>query len=361
MNPSELVADIQARAQESRAVVTPYSFGELANMYREGELVISPEYQRLFRWSDEKQSQFIESLLLELPLPPLFLIQREDETYEIADGLQRMSTYLRFTGAFAGKELEEALLERVQGELTLQECDIVPGLNGLTYKELPTALAIRLRRSRIDCAITRIGSNPNLRYYIFKRLNSGGEKLSAQESRSSFTRMLNPAAVEFIIGLSKESYFESTIASITDRQREEAFDQELVLRFMALLIAPDRFKHDIEPFLTEFLEDIATGNHNLGDLEWIFASTFKCLSAHLGDQAFTLANKSQFSVLHFEGIAIGTAKLITDGNLGEDSLKANVEALKTDQNFLQVAKGGGKNSGSQFRERVRIAMEFLKK
>lgn len=360
MNDTDLVAKVQSKAQESRASVTPYSFGELANMYANKELIIDPDYQRLFRWSDEKQSQFIESLMLELPVPPLFMIQREDETYELADGLQRMSTYLRFVGGFKKNQPQETeLLERVKEDLILGGCDIVKELNGRNYESLPTALAIRLRRSRIDCAITKIGSDPNLRYHIFKRLNTGGEKLSAHEARSSFTRMLSPQWVDFIIALSKNLDFVSCIESITDYQREQRFDQELVLRFLAFYMRSNDFKHEIDPFLTEFFEALARDEYKEDELVRIFEQTFNALAGALGSQAFTLEGRDQFSALHFEGIAIATANLIHRKELGKD-LKRGVMELKADRDFQEVAKGGGKNSAGQFRKRVEIAEKYLR-
>ena len=360
MNHIALIEEIQKRAQESRAVVTPYSFGELANMYSTNELNISPDYQRLFRWSDEKQSQFLESLLLEMPVPPLFMIQSLDETYELADGLQRMSTYLRFTGAFKTNPPQESdLLERVKEPLILSKCDIVKELNGYSYDNLPNALAIRLRRSRIDCAIVKLGSDPNLRYHIFKRLNSGGEKLSSQELRSSFTRMLNPAAVDFIVKLSQNEDFMKTINCITDNARERGFDQENVLRFFSFLYDADNFQHDIEPFLTEFFEKLAKMEYSFQELEEIFNKTFSILASQSGEETFMLDGKKQFSVLHFEGIAIATAKLIQkDVNLTDFFNK--IRTLKKDPAFINVAMGGGKNTSTSFRKRISIAESFLK-
>ncbi|CAN1510285.1 Domain of unknown function DUF262 [Fimbriimonadaceae bacterium] len=330
-------------------------------MYQNDELIIDPDYQRLFRWSDEKQSQFIESLLLELPVPPLFLIQRSDETYELADGLQRLSTYLRFTGVFEQKPPQgQELLDRIKDPLLITECDIVPDLNGLSYQTLPPALAIRLRRSRIDCAVVKLGSDLRLRYYIFKRLNSGGEKLSEQEARSGFTRMLNPEAVEFIVRLSQNSHFVRTVASITENQRERRFDQELALRFLALLTQPDKFKHDIEPFLTEFLESLANKEHDFDDLNNIFVETFKVLDQAVGEFAFTLAGKQQFSVLHFEGVSVAAARLLGESRLDIPNLNKKLLSLKDDDQFRRYAVGGGKNSNAQFNKRVSIAMEFLR-
>lgn len=70
----------------------------LYDMYIDGELAISPDYQRLFRWDEEKQSRFIESLILEMPVLPIFVIETENRVYELIDGMQKISSYLHFRG-----------------------------------------------------------------------------------------------------------------------------------------------------------------------------------------------------------------------------------------------------------------------
>src|ERR1700674_2198725 len=74
------------------------SVGELVNMYRDGELIINPDFQRLFRWELGQNSKLIESLLLGIPLPSIFVFERADATWELIDGLQRISTLLEFMG-----------------------------------------------------------------------------------------------------------------------------------------------------------------------------------------------------------------------------------------------------------------------
>ena len=81
---------------EVRTEALDLSFGELLNLYKDGELVIQPEYQRLFRWSEEQRSRLIESVLLELPIPPIFVIENEDGVLELIDGLQRFSSIIQF-------------------------------------------------------------------------------------------------------------------------------------------------------------------------------------------------------------------------------------------------------------------------
>src|SRR6516162_2660210 len=74
------------------------SVGEIVNMYKDGELIINPDFQRLFRWEIGQKSKLIESILLGIPLPSIFVFEKEDAKWELIDGLQRVSTLLEFVG-----------------------------------------------------------------------------------------------------------------------------------------------------------------------------------------------------------------------------------------------------------------------
>ena len=82
----------------------PMSIGEIVNLYKEGDLVIFPEYQRYFRWSDKQKSEFIESIILDIPIPPIFVSSNADGRWDIIDGLQRTSTILEFMGILKKRE-----------------------------------------------------------------------------------------------------------------------------------------------------------------------------------------------------------------------------------------------------------------
>src|SRR5690625_3370754 len=175
----DLITIVDSKIYLVRTRSLDISFNELLDMYENEELEISPEYQRLFRWHEENQSRFIESLILEMPIPPIYVIEIEDGIYELIDGLQRLSSYLHFRGALKKNSDEE------QSFLQLTGCDIVQELNGYSYDTLPKALQIRLKRNFIRVEVIRRGSDQKLRYYMFKRLNTGGEVLSEQEIRNS--------------------------------------------------------------------------------------------------------------------------------------------------------------------------------
>ena len=101
-----------------------FSFGEILNLHADKEIIIRPEYQRLFRWSLEQRSKLVESILLELPIPQIFLVESEDGVLELIDGLQRISSVLHFIEASA-IDLEP---------LTLTGCDIITDINGLCFE-----------------------------------------------------------------------------------------------------------------------------------------------------------------------------------------------------------------------------------
>src|ERR1700722_4418837 len=125
-NVGGLIETIELTAKKAHVKSLDISFNELMDMVESDELDIDPDYQRLFRWSDAQQSRFIESLILEMPVPPIFVIQETTGKYQLIDGLQRISSYLHLRGKLDTEHLPAHLAEyRVaKGHmLTLSGCD----------------------------------------------------------------------------------------------------------------------------------------------------------------------------------------------------------------------------------------------
>jgi len=363
--PDVVIQAVDSRISAVRTQSIDFSFNELADMYSDQELIIDPEFQRLFRWSEGAQSRFIESLLLELPIPPIFLIEREDRTYELIDGLQRFSSYLHFRGQLLSPagQLEQALV--------LSDCDIVRELNGATLQDLPRSLEIKLKRSYVRAEILRKESAPRLRYYMFKRLNTGGEQLSEQEVRNATIRLLSNDFNQFIISLSENDDFQYCIGIISDGQRSRRFDHELVLRFFAFKNYIEGYRHDVAGFLTEYMESISDPTDQTHDFDYehereIFKTTFKALrllSAESGvnDRIFgsvlpkTSAPRGQFSVYHYEGIVLGLQAVLARIDLENSGqiteLAVALREGKADPEFL-ASTGAGKNDSRPLKDRV---------
>ena len=409
-----IIKDLEDKIKSVRTRSLDLSFNELVDMYKDNELIITPDYQRLFRWSEANQSRFIESLLLEMPIPPIFVVEKEEGVYELIDGLQRISSYLHFRGELKNYNgslisylddepdldivdecTDEDLLTDINNQdtcevkdnvvetqedniLTLTGCDICPGLNGLTYETLPKTLVIRLKRSFIRVEVIRKESDPRLRYHMFKRLNTGGEMLSHQEIRNCTIRLLSPQFNDFIIKLSNNTDFQKCIENISITKKMAKYDQELVLRYFAFKDNLDQYSHDINPFLTEYLEQVSLNeSFDYNEAEELFSLTFKILASTLGEKSFSpVADKRvphetrklarKFAIYHFEAIAlcisfnIDKLKMI----LGKDSLLKKLEKTltlaKTDDEFIKLTTGGGKNYSGPLKERLNFIDSKLK-
>jgi hypothetical protein len=93
-----LESEIAKHSAQVSTTAYSMSVGELLAMYRDSELDLHPDFQRFFRWTPEQKSRFIESLLLGIPIPPIFVSERADSKWDVIDGLQRLSTILELMG-----------------------------------------------------------------------------------------------------------------------------------------------------------------------------------------------------------------------------------------------------------------------
>lgn len=362
----QLIASIDENKNSVRTKSLDLSFNELLDMHRNSELKINPEYQRLFRWSEGKESRFIESLILEMPIPPIFVIEEENSKYELIDGLQRISSYLHFRG-----ELEAPHREIQRGQkLVLRECDIIENLNGLTMDSLPEAMIIRLKRMFIRVEVIRRESDRRLRYHMFKRLNTGGENLSEQEIRNCTIRLLDERFNAFIITLSQRESFLKCIENISEQQRQQMFPEELVLRFFTFKNKGLEYQHDVSDFMTDYMEAVSEGRvaFDYEEESTTFAKTFDVLSRTLAEYSFGWVNKAgspvaRFSVYHYEAFTLGIQDKLSELNPedGEQMhrLKIALEQIKKDATLADVTVGGGKNSRLALGRRINAVKHQL--
>jgi hypothetical protein len=369
---AKLLQAVQEQVKQIQTSSLDLSFNELLDMYKNQELTIDPDYQRAFRWSPGKESRFIESLILGMPIPPVFVIELDDSRYELIDGLQRLSSYFHFRGALTLNAFGRTI--KTGDELELTDCDIVAELNGLSHSTLPSAIQIRLKRHFIRVEVIRRESDQRLRYHMFKRLNTGGENLSEQEIRNCTVRLLQNGSVfmKFIIDLSVNEEFQVCTQNLSEEARQQRFDQELVLRFFAFKNTRERYTHDVADFLTEFMEKVSDPLVNLPfdyDREReVFQRTFRILAATLEDRAFGWVNKAGnivrgFAVYHFEAFTLGLQPFIDQVSLDAkqiESLKEIFEKIKRDQQFIEITSGGGRNSKGALDKRVGFVEQTLR-
>lgn len=367
-----LINEIDENLKNVHTQSLDISFNELLDMVTSSELDISPDYQRIFRWSAGAQSRFIESLLLEMPVPPIYVVEIEDNKKLLIDGLQRLSSYLHFRGELNAPE-EPVCINKGE-KLILTDCDIIESLNGKTYDDLGTALQIKLKRSFVRVEVVRKSSNHKFKYHMFKRLNTGGTLLTDQQMRNCTIRLLDNKFNDFIIALSKNENFKITTENLTQEQIFGAYDQELVLRFFTFLNNRDAFKHDIRDFMTEYMEQVSDPDHNrefdFTAQEQIFEKTFEILAKVLGNQSFSRANinrtklASMFIVYQFESFALGIQDHIEALDISTEEkcqqLKLFFTEIKLDDNYISLTTGGGKNTPNALNARVNFVSDKIR-
>lgn len=324
------------------------SFGELMNMYSNNELVIDPEFQRLFRWDLEQRTRFIESLLLGIPIPSIFVAEDTDGRWEIVDGLQRLSTILSFFGML--KHTPE------KNGWSLLSGDVVESLEGLTIFGLPIKYQLNIKRSVCRIEIVKWDSNYDMRYELFNRLNTGGSPLTDQEIRNCIFRGISVDFTNLIKQLSsKEKFIE--LVQPTQKQRDELYLDELVLRFFSLFENHEKVTKNLSEHMTEYMKLATKGEVDYEAKVEVFNRVIDIVTP-LGRSALSGKN-GQFSTSLYDGIFNGIANNIEYFENADDTiLQEKVNALRDDEEFKKVS-GVSSNYKERVRKRIERALEVF--
>jgi hypothetical protein len=213
------------------------SLGTISSMVSKGAIDVSPPYQRRERWSVEKQAALIESFLLNVPVPPVYLAEDEFGRYSVVDGKQRITSIHRF----------------MMNDLALTRLEQFSEAEGLHYRNLPADLQNALDVRPYLRVITLLKqSDPTLKFEVFTRLNRGGESMEPQELRNvAFRGPLN----DLIFQLAKTPFLAQQL-KIKDSKSpayQNMLDAELVLRFLTLLERWRQFSGDYRFEMDQFM------------------------------------------------------------------------------------------------------------
>lgn len=328
--------EIDVMRKEIRTSGYPMSLGEWFNLYESNEVDIHPEFQRFFRWSINQKTRLIESILLGIPIPPVFVSQRDDGVWDVVDGLQRLSSIFEFAGLL--KDESKQLLPA----LTLEKTKYLPSLEGKKWQDendeansFTTAQRLYIKRAKIDVTIIEKESHEIAKYELFQRLNTGGSLATPQEVRNCIMVMYNKQLYEWVRELAEYQSFKECIA-LTDRAIEEQYNLELVLRFVVFRSMPeDRLREvrDVGGFMTDRMVEIAKNPDFSYDEEAdAFRTTFELLNETVGSNSFRRYIRDQdkftggFLVSPYETVALGIGynyqRLVGNSNLIEPRLKS---------------------------------------
>lgn len=356
-----LTNKLESQINEARRTISsdgyPMSIGELTNLYKNKELIIRPEFQRLFRWKNTQKSRLIESLLLGIPLPSIFVSQNQDGTWEVVDGLQRISTILQLQGELLAEDDNKIDM------LVMEGTKYLPALEGRVWHSnnpntsLSDAQRLDIKRAKIDVKIIKRESSSSAKYDLFQRLNSYGSTLTSQELRSALIVAVSADFFKWLEDLSSNEYFKEC-TQLGDRLIEERYDLELVTRFIVLHNWPQKklnqsLLRDLSQVLDEEAIKLASADKSAWvKLEGVFNKTFKFISENGGADVFRKwdPNRNDFrgSFLNsgFEIFGLGVGFNIANKNVLNKYL---IDAAKVLWSTPEMRRGFVTGKSTEFR------------
>lgn len=256
----------------------------LLTRLREGELDLSPEFQRRSNvWDEERKSALIESMLLRIPIPSLYVSEDKDGNYTVVDGLQRLCAISHFVDVAALNKAAKVKL----APLRLKSLESLSEYDGSTFDEIPRPLQRRINETELTLHVIRASTPPNVKFNIFSRINQGGLPLTAQEIRNA----IYPGEWRLRVRQLAEGdlFMKATEGKI---KRERMQDIELVLRFVAHYTLPPNESRADDQNLDDFLNDtvekrsINWGNDKWQEIESAFARALRAAPNVFGRIAF---------------------------------------------------------------------------
>lgn len=288
-------------------------------------------FQRQYVWPRPKADRFIESLLLGLPVPGVFLVKEPSGVLLVLDGHQRLHTLQAFYAGAINNEvykLSEAVQERFVGK---------------RYKDLDTEDRRRLDDSIIHATVIRQDEpteDQSSIYTIFERLNTGGVNLQPQEIRVA---LYHGEFVRVLQELNDDKSWRAMVGAKSKRLK----DMEMILRFFAFLYYPQKYEAPMKTFLNRYM---ATNRHlkkqSEQELREIFSRTTRTILDGIGDRAFRPKRAVNAAVV--DSVMTGVAKrLITHGDVKNfDLLKEAFDSLIGSQKYLEATETGTSQSAN---------------
>lgn len=319
----------------------PFTLGELIDKIEYDEVNFETSFQRKSDlWDSTKQSRLIESVLLRLPLPAFYfdeIIENENDinkrrsVWQVIDGLQRCSAFNNFI---------------VKQSLALENLEFLTRFNGAKYDDLPRELQRRINQSPITVYIVEKGTPDEVKFNIFKRINTGGLVLNAQEIRHAMNQGI---AADYVASLAEMDSFKRATCNIIKTERME--DRDFVTRYVAFYLQDyAEYQPDLDSFLTKGMAKIkSVTQEEREEMKENFDKAMHTSMSIFGDDAFRKRqnptdrrkpiNKALFEVLsvYFAKLSEAQSQLLISK---KELFKSKFMLLNNDPKFLYAISSG---------------------
>lgn len=242
-----------------------------------GKLNLQPEFQRNFVWSASKASRLIESLLLNIPIPVIYVAEEHDNTFSVVDGQQRLTAICSFiNGKFPDGQ-----------DFRLSSLQVLTELNRKSFKDINSELQEAILNSILRLIVIEKDSDPDVKFEIFERLNLGAEKLNDQELRNCIYR---GRYNDLLRHLSENSYMLKVMGS--SRPHNRMADRQLILRFFAMWRNTHlKYKTPVKQFLNREMEAHRDATERtISEMQSVFEKSIEMSYIVFGQHAFRRFN-----------------------------------------------------------------------
>ncbi len=325
------------------------SIGELISMYENGELILRPEYQRLLKWQAKQKTLLIESLLLGLPTPSVFVSANAEGQWEIVDGLQRLSTIIDYVSGL--KDDDTRYMEPQYIRFKTLGDDLVylggenadPTFEDKEFNEFPQKIQLEFKRQRINVVILLSGTGDDVKYELFQRVNQGGTPITYVDLRRSILLYKNPAILKKIENVGGSEMFKSFFP-VRQFVNDSLLPQAIIAFFLTFYRQADKIKNkkdkvtSVEGYITSYIRCLEEGIIE-DDLALFDKVLTKINSLSLNDQTKIFFGSQRYSDTVFGAITLGIA--FNFDNLPDDTLlKQKIEDTYQELSNQDVAKRG---------------------
>jgi hypothetical protein len=363
----------EVEKQRHHVLVENYSatWNELMSQYSNEDIEIDPAYQRAFRWDKDQQTKYIESLLLNIPTPPIFLAEKDNGAFEVIDGLQRFSTIIKFFAAEVFNNLDESRsaindrndINNIKIPTVLSLAPILKKLDGMTRESMPETLVRTLRYSRVQVILLKKESAKIARYNVFTRLNRAGTTLSNQEIRNCSARLVDTDFAAKLMEMAEVAHVSKALG-LSNKETASMGVQENILRLISFSHFSPQTK-SIEEFLDTVMYEVSSGDFKFTlRMEKNILETFFLLNdACPNGDSFKFYRgdvfKGAFSPNLFDIIACGVYKNITRCKAKSSAqLRRMIVNMHSNADAISLT-GAGSNTRSKMMGRVNFGKQWF--
>lgn len=332
------------RPQKINIAQLTFSVFETVRKVERGDIQLQAEFQRNFKWLPDKKCKLIESIILDIPIQAIYLSEDNEYKYEIIDGQQRIRTITEF----------------VNNKFKLQNTVLFK--ENKLFKELEPSIQRKIEDFQLVVFVVKSDNNPDIKFEIFERINTGAVKLNSQELRNCIYRN---KGIPFIKELVKEKDYKKLIkdkkVNVNSMQ-----DQELVLRFMSFFYKGDKsYTGNLKKFINDTLDNYDEYRERESEFRQIFLKTIKDVYTVFGKDAFLIKNKNKkgkINVALFEILMISFSKYnSTDIESNKECIKQKLDGLLiSNESFKESIAGAATTTKGKTYERFEIWENCMK-